>query len=177
MQKRGHTEKMVVAGSRGVANVFDTSHDIIRDNIASLFKKTIHDISTNSALYGMYQPVEYIDQTGKEQTEYFMTKDGFLLVMMKLTGNGKLENVNLFWVLEYLAAFNKLQEKLIKEKYLDEYRAESPDTCNLVIDILENESRKGAKRLELALAYYADYIPEHTKEIYSARKALKAKAN
>lgn len=161
-----HPERVVMTGSRNVAYVFATCHENITDIINTMFDKSRYDLPMYSKLGRMFEPVSIVDNDGNEQVEYYMNKDGFLLVMMKLTGNGNLEKLNMFWVVEYLAAFNLLQEQLIKERYMEEYQENHPDSRLLVRDILQNASMQGAKKLEAALVYYADYIPDRLHEIY-----------
>lgn len=165
-----HPEEVVMASSRGVAYTFNTCHENITDIIDTIFNKTRHELPLYSKLTNMFECVSSVNNDGKEQVEYYMDKDGFLLVMMKLTGNGKLEENKLFWVLEYLSAFNLLQEQLIKDRYMDEYLANSPDRHLLIRDILQNASMQGAKKLEAALIYYSDYIPNRLYEIYRPNK-------
>ena len=165
-----HPERVVMTSSQSIAYTFDTCHENITDIIDTMFDKTRHEVPLYSKLGFMFEPVSTVDKDGDEQEVYYMNKDGFLLVMMKLTGNGKLEKLNLFWVLEYLAAFNLLQEELIKERYMDEYLAGHPDTRLMVRDILQNASMKGVEKLEAALIYYADYIPDRLHEIYKPEK-------
>lgn len=161
-----HPERVVMTSSRSVAYIFNTCHENITDIIETMFEKSRHELPVYAKLGRIFEPVSVVDNEGKEQVDYYMNKDGFLLVMMKLTGNGKLEKLNLFWVLEYLTAFNTQQEQLTKERYMDEYLANSPDSRLLVSDILQNASMQGAKKLEAALVYYADYIPDRLHEIY-----------
>lgn len=164
IQKYDHYEKVVTAGR--VANVFATSHEIIKEIIENMLEKKKHDVAVYTKLISMFSNSKYIDDEGNEQCEYYMTKDGFILVMMKLTGNKDLEKNNLFWVLEYINAFNILQEKIIKERYMNEYTIAHPDTRLHISQILHNASMQGAKKLEAALVYFADYIPDRLNEIY-----------
>ena len=172
-----HPEKVVMASSRGVASTFNTNHEAITDIIGTLFNKTRQEVPLHMKLGRMFETVSIVDNAGKKQVDYYMNKDGFLLVMMKLTGNGNLEKLNLFWVVEYLNAFNSLQEQLIKNEYKEEYYDNAPDHCLLISDILSNASMQGTKKLEAALAYFEDYIPDRLHEIYNpfkeSRKASK----
>ena len=161
-----HPEKIVVTSSRGVACTFETHHENITDIIENMFEKTRYDVPLLSKLSCMFEAVNIVDENGNDKVDYYMNKDGFILVMMKLTGNGILEKTNLFWVVEYLAAFNQLQENLTKEQYKYEYLENSPERRLLIMDILQNASLQGPKKLEAALTYYADYIPDRLREIY-----------
>ena len=100
-----HPERVVMASSRNVAYIFETCHENITDIIESMFDKVRHELPLYAKLGRMFDAVSIVDKDGKEQVDYYMDKDGFLLVMMKLTGNGNLEKINMFWVIEYLAAF------------------------------------------------------------------------
>lgn len=165
-----HPERVVMASSRVVASTFNTCHENITEIIDTMFNKSRYEVALHSKLGCMFEAVSIVDKDGNEQIDYYMDKDGFLLVMMKLTGNGILEKLNLFWVVEYLIAFNVLQDQLIKERYMDEYLAGHPDTRLQIRDILQIASMKGAKNLEAALIYYSDYIPDRLHEIYRPDK-------
>lgn len=164
-----HPERVVMTSSRRVAYTFETCHENITDIIETMFDKARYELPLYSKLGRMFEAVSIVDSDGKEEVDYYMDKDGFLLVMMKLTGNGALEKYNLFWVVEYLVAFNLLQEQLTKERYMDEYLANAPTTRLLISDILSNASMQGTKKLEAALTYYADYIPDRLHEVYNPR--------
>jgi len=170
-----HPEKVVMTSSKEVAYIFNTCHENITDIIDTMFEKTRHELPVYSKLGHMFEFVDTVDKGGEQQTECYMNKDGFLLVMMKLTGNGILEKLNLFWVIEYLAAFNTQQEQLIKDQYMYEYLDNAPDRRLLISDILQNASMQGPKKLEAALTYYADYIPNSLHEIYRPERKKAAR--
>ena len=46
----------------------------------------------------------YIDQQGKKQPSYFITKDGFVLLVMGFTGKSAIE-----FKIQYIEAFNKME--------------------------------------------------------------------
>lgn len=161
-----HPERVVMANSRVMACVFKTHHENITDVIDTIFDKSRGEVAIHSKLGQMFEPVDVVSENGENTTDYYMNKDGFLLVMMKMACNGILESINLFWIIEYLTAFNQLQEQLIKDYYVHEYWENAPDRHMMVSDILQNASMQGAKKLEAALTYYADYIPDRLHEIY-----------
>jgi Rha family phage regulatory protein len=61
---------------------------------------------------------EYIDPTGRRLPEIMMTRDGFTVLAMGFTGKEAMQ-----WKLKYLAAFNAMEAKLIKDSDKLEWKA------------------------------------------------------
>lgn len=57
-----------------------------------------------------FQPSSYINEQGKEQPAYSLTRDAFSLVAMGFTGKAALE-----WKVRYIEAFNAMEKELLKK--------------------------------------------------------------
>ncbi|MBF0629556.1 MAG: Rha family transcriptional regulator [Magnetococcales bacterium] len=63
-----------------------------------------------------FQPSTYLDERGKEQPCYTITRDGFALLAMGFTGREAME-----WKIRFLETFNRMEQALRvgRETYLD----------------------------------------------------------
>ena len=110
-----------------------------------------------------FEPSKYLNSQGKEQPMIMMTRDGFTLVGMSLTGKGPMK-----FKLAYIAAFNKMEGALLSGKsmpdgvpLLDWHKArlEGKIARRTLTDILRDELiphalSKGSKN---AGKYYINY--------------------
>lgn len=96
MEKDGQ----LVVSSRQVAENFEKEHkDVL---------KAIENIKAqNCAVTPLFIETSYKAGTGKNYKEYFMTRDGFSLLVMGFTGSKALE-----WKLKYIEAFNHMEAEL-----------------------------------------------------------------
>ena len=62
-----------------------------------------------------FQPSSYVNSQNKKQPMYYMTRDGFTLLVMGFTGKEAME-----WKIKYINAFNSM-EKLLKERSTPEF--------------------------------------------------------
>ncbi len=96
---------MLVVSSREVAENFERRHDhIIRDieNLKNGFPQNWGD-QERYFIEGQYQ-----NQQNKQfYKEYFLTRDGFTLLVMGFTGTKAVT-----WKMKYIDAFNKMEEEL-----------------------------------------------------------------
>ena len=110
----------VTANSREVAEKFDKQHSEVLKKIQGYDRKNKDgemehidgildqfDSSVNTLQYII--PSKYKDLSGKENIEYLLTRDGFVLLAMGFTGKKALE-----WKLKYIDAFNKMEEAIHK---------------------------------------------------------------
>jgi len=97
-----------VADSRVVAEIFGKRHDNFIQRIENILKN-IKDTDLNFKDSILFVKKQYKDNSGKTNKYYEMSRDGFSLVVMGLTGNEALK-----WKLEYIKAFNILEEKLLQ---------------------------------------------------------------
>lgn len=92
--------KQAVTSSRTVAEHFDKRHDNVLRDIENLKMSSLN-------LEGMFYKTTYTNDRGREYPEYLMTRDGFTLLAVGFTGKKALK-----FKLDYIAAFNAMEEKL-----------------------------------------------------------------
>ena len=85
--------------SRQIAENFDREHKTVLDAIRNL-------TAENYAVKNLMIESNY-EVRGKKYPEYLLTKDGFSLLVMGFTGSKALE-----WKLEYIKAFNEMEQTL-----------------------------------------------------------------
>ena len=94
----------LMVSSRVVADRFEKQHkDVIRD-IEKVSSQTSAENCAN-----LFIESTYLDSYKREQKQYLLTRDGFSLLAMGFTGAKALE-----WKLEFIEAFNKMEEELRK---------------------------------------------------------------
>lgn len=98
---KGTTTSLVVAGR------FGKQHKNVLQAITNL----IADLSENDRLN--FQPSEYTDTTGRKLPMYQMTRDGFSLLAMGFTGKKALR-----WKIQFLAAFNQMEQIILNHQNL-----------------------------------------------------------
>lgn len=116
---------IMVADSLQVADSFGKQHSHVLRAIESLitslsteeaavndeewmYKKIAGNSQSNFGLAGNYFiPDTYADKQGKERKHYWLTRDGFSLLVMGFTGPAALH-----WKLLYIEAFNKMEQAL-----------------------------------------------------------------
>ena len=91
---------VAVVSSRVVAYDFDKQHHHVTQAIENL-------ISENSLLKNMFIESTYETDRGRTYKEYLLTRDGFSLLVMGFTGKEALQ-----WKLQYIEAFNKMEEQI-----------------------------------------------------------------
>jgi len=96
------------ADSRVVSKVFGKNHKDFLRKIENIIKD-IDSTERNFAPSKLFIEKTYIDASGKQNKYYEMTRDGFSLAVMGLTGKEALK-----WKLKYIKAFNLLEEKLLQ---------------------------------------------------------------
>jgi len=98
-------ENNLVTTSLLIAEKFDKNHfHILRDIeslIAEIEDKPILDCPK------MFEKSHYVSSQNKSLPMYFITRDGFTLLVMGFTGSEALK-----WKLKYIQAFNEMEEAL-----------------------------------------------------------------
>lgn len=89
-----------VTNSREVAENFEKEHRNVLQSIENL-------TAENSAVKNMFHKTTYTNDRGREYPEYLMNRDGFTLLAVGFTGKKALK-----FKLDYIAAFNAMEEKL-----------------------------------------------------------------
>lgn len=90
----------VLVSSVDVAENFEKRHKNVIQSIEKL--------KVDKEFTGLnFQPSEYKDSTGRSLPMYYMTRDGFTLLVMGFTGYKAME-----WKVKYIKAFNAMEAKL-----------------------------------------------------------------
>lgn len=144
---------IALVSSRAVAQDFGKRHaDVIR-----AIEGNKEEMSTTQFCV-LFVESQYKASNGKTNKEYLLTRDGFSLLVMGFTGKEALH-----WKLQYIEAFNKMEE-MIKNKYqpkLDSYMIDNPiDRAKRWIE--EEEERQ---RLALELEKKQELIEKQENEI------------
>lgn len=92
----------LLVSSREVADNFDKDHKNIIRTIDNLIKEDSSILS-----HGMFVISSYRNSNNRIFKEYFMTRDGFSLLVMGFTGAKALN-----WKLKYIEAFNQMEQEL-----------------------------------------------------------------
>lgn len=94
---------VVTASSLEVAYHFEKNHQHVMESIRKLSEAGCVENPTD-----LFITTKYKDGYGREQPCYFMTRDGFSLLVMGFTGE-----IALGWKLKYMKAFNEMERQLI----------------------------------------------------------------
>lgn len=93
---------VAVVSSRVVAYDFDKRHDHVLRDINNIIE------SNTTQNWGLlFIESQYKASNGKLNKEYLLTRDGFSLLVMGFTGKEALQ-----WKLQYIEAFNKMEEQI-----------------------------------------------------------------
>lgn len=112
---------VAVVSSRVVAYDFDKQHNhVLRDIDNIKATNTIQDWTL------LFIESQYKASNGKMNKEYLLTRDGFSLLVMGFTGKEALQ-----WKLQYIEAFNKMEEQ-IKQASHNPYANLSPELQMLI---------------------------------------------
>ena len=100
--------EQAITTSLKVAEVFEKNHQHVMRDIRDL-EKQISQSKIGRAEEKLFELSNYIDAQGKSRPMYLMNRDGFSLLAMGFTGKKALQ-----FKLDYIQAFNKMEEKLIE---------------------------------------------------------------
>ncbi|ADO36461.1 phage regulatory protein, rha family [Eubacterium callanderi] len=137
-------ENRPVVGSRQVARDFERAHKSVLRRITLLRRETS---AQNCA--DLFMSSTYVDQYGRTQKEYLITRDGFALLVMGFTGAQALS-----WKLRYIQAFNAMEEQLRRQAL-----SMPQDKALLAAAVLEAEKVMAGLRAE---ADYAKRVLDST---------------
>jgi Rha family phage regulatory protein len=90
-----------LVSSRRIAERFDKEHK----NVLAAIRQELEIPDEFNRLN--FQPVTYTDSKGEERPEYLLTRDGFTMIAMSLTGREARE-----WKKVYIQAFNAMEREL-----------------------------------------------------------------
>lgn len=93
--------KMTVS-SRKVAEVFQKEHKNVLRDIRAVVEGMPGEFNRLN-----FEPISYLDDMNREQTEYLLTRDGFLMIAMGFTGQEAMK-----WKENFIKAFNLMEEEL-----------------------------------------------------------------
>lgn len=96
----------ILTNSLLVAEKFGKEHRHVMDSIRRLMTS-----AENSAVLQMFVETTYVNSQNKEQPMYVMNRDGFSLLVMGFTGEKALQ-----FKLDFIAAFNEIEQKLKEEQ-------------------------------------------------------------
>ena len=103
-----NANQRIVTTSRHIATVFGKRHDnIIRDIKALIIEQDCGEFALLN-----FEETSYIDEWGRKQPMYQMTKNGFLLLVM-----GYRTKKAMKFKVEFIKAFDLMRDKLAKEGY------------------------------------------------------------
>ncbi len=95
-----------VCSTLQVSEKFHKRHKNVMRSIDDMIKS---DSAQNWAQY--FKKTSYKDASGKSNKMYYMNRDGFSLLVMGFTGKEALH-----WKLQYIQAFNKMEQLLIEKQ-------------------------------------------------------------
>ena len=93
----------IFANSLRIAEYFGKRHDNV---IASIENLPADDFTLLN-----FKVSEYVDESGKSNKMYLLTRDSFSLIVMGFTGEKAYE-----WKLKYIKAFNIMEQKLLNKQ-------------------------------------------------------------
>ena len=112
----------VAVGSSRVVADFDKRHDHVLRDINNIIE------SNTTQNWGLlFIESQYKASNGKMNKEYLLTRDGFSLLVMGFTGKEALQ-----WKLQYIEAFNKMEEQ-IKQASHNPYANLSPELQSIIM--------------------------------------------
>ena len=143
---------VAVVSSRVVAYDFDKRHDHVLRDINNIIE------SNTTQNWGLlFIESQYKASNGKMNKEYLLTRDGFSLLVMGFTGKEALQ-----WKLQYIEAFNKMEEQIkqmnLNKKQIGElFRALNRDI--LEITGVKTRTQLRQKHLDMVLDFINDWYP------------------
>ena len=154
-------EGTLTVPSTQVANDFGKLHKNVLNKIETL--KTQIGSAENSAQY--FIPNIYVDNSGKSNKYYNLTRDGFSLLVMGFTGKKALT-----WKLKYIEAFNLMEAKLKNPIMLNDSLKrelnEVKECLNHMIELYKDQSKR-VERLEntKTLETFKRFVPPTAQEV------------
>lgn len=101
--KKINKEEVTVVSSRDVAETFGKGHYHVIEDI----RKIIAELS-NPEISGLFNESFYVASNGKKNPMFYMTRDGFTLLVMGYTGEKAMR-----FKLAYIKQFNAMEKALI----------------------------------------------------------------
>lgn len=133
---------VAVVSSRVVAKDFGKRHSHVCDAIRNL-------TAENSEVKNMMIKSTYVHR-GNEYDEYLLTRDGFSLLVMGFTGKEALQ-----WKLQYIEAFNKMEEQIKNQMNNTSNVPQLTQEKQLILELFDK--RNNPAEFVLAVGNYGDY--------------------
>ena len=95
-----------VCSSLQVSEIFHKRHDVVIRSIENIIKNDLPQICGQWFTAGSYK-----DVSGKTNKMYYMNRDGFSLLVMGFNGKEAL-----YWKVQYIQAFNKMEQILLEKQ-------------------------------------------------------------
>lgn len=136
---------VAVVSSRVVAQDFSKRHKNVLESIDNIIKEL--STAEKSALFIESQ---YKASNGKMNKEYLLTRDGFSLLVMGFTGKEALQ-----WKLQYIEAFNKMEEQIKNQMNNTSNVPQLTQEKQLILELFDK--RNNPAEFVLAVGNYGDY--------------------
>lgn len=133
-----------MTASRRVAQMFGKDHK----NVLSIIRRLLPDLPAEFSRLN-FEPRNYTDDRGKEQPEYLLSQDGFLMLAMGFTGRPAI-----YWRAQFIRAFNQMartiqrQHKALMNRERELIRAEVARSHSAVNAILAETRAERGKTTE-----------------------------
>lgn len=144
MIKRINKEEVTAVTSLDVAETFEKEHYHVIEDI----RRIISDLSTPE-ISGLFSESFYVASNGKKNPMFYITRDGFTLLVMGYTGEKAMK-----FKLAYIKQFNHM-EKLLKEKFVE--RQKGITVRHIVTDMIK-QSNENERMHGHAYSTYTDMI-------------------
>ena len=140
-----------------MAEKFGRKHKNVIKSIENLLK-----MDSAKKLAQWFSKDRYKDSSGKENSMYFMNRDGFTILAMGFNGKEALD-----WKIKYIRAFDKMEE-MLKERstqfWLDtrqsnkDNRLKETDTIKLLVDYARQQGSTRSDKLYLTYTKLAKKV-------------------
>lgn len=137
---------VAVVSSRVVAKDFKKRPSEVNRKIKGL----IEEVGCVQNCTDLFIESQYLDSQGKEQLEYLLTRDGFSLLVMGFTGKEALQ-----WKLQYIEAFNKMEEQIKNQINNTSNVPQLTQEKQLILELFDK--RNNPAEFVLAVGNYGDY--------------------
>lgn len=122
-----------LVSSRKVAEIFDESHEKVMNNIKSLIGRLM-EIEDAPDKY--FKESSYINEQNIRDKEYLLTRSGFMLVSMELSGSKSDE-----CKLKYINEFNRMLQEIRRQSKKTSMQNYKQGLINLIEELEENERK------------------------------------
>ena len=115
----------VLVGSRFVADFFEREHKTVLRTITNITSE--HSGVSRDFTEHNYVPSEYKDPTGRKLPEYYLTRDGFMMLVMGFTGQKAMQIKE-----AYMNKFNEMEQFISS---LHTARLECPALTDAILQV------------------------------------------